>query len=477
MTDQSSDSISLLREQIRALSERLGSGEDLRADQSKALRILRINLLHVLSSGASAVRQLKESLQNFNSRPDNAALIFDEKGKLHSFSSSIVQYAQEASKSGKEMQFCDSPWAEAQDGKQTRSLLRCSSKAGETWLLCQISKMQETKKAVKPKAKNSAVSKAAGFTDVTQLIALQKEANAYAELQESIGRAVAEIEFCLKRLDSGELFKQAEEDFYVPRTSDRPADFGAVKSNKVLVVDDIALNQKLMAMRLKKMGFECDFATHGQESIDKTIVNDYILIFMDLDMPLMDGFTATQLIRKSELESGKHVPIIALTSHDQETDRQRCLSSGMDEYISKGANFAQIQETMDNCLRRNRRHEEKQISIDDYEEELDISALSQQYSKDELNEIFEPFLSTTNTLMRCLRMSMDERNVRSVGHFAYSLKGPFASLGMVMTSKLTSRLTDAVEESQWDEANDYWDMLCRNCEAMRLQLEERASKA
>jgi hypothetical protein len=79
--------------------------------------------------------------------------------------------------------------------------------------------------------------------------------------------------------------------------------------------------------------------------------------------------------------------------------------------------------------------------------------------------------------MRCLRMSMDERNVRSIGHFAYSLKGPFASLGMLMTSKLTARLTDAAEESQWDEANDYWDMLCRNCEAIRLQLEERASKA
>lgn len=479
MTDHSSDSISLLREQIRALNERLSSGKALRADQSKALRILRINLMHVLSSGASALRQLNESLKSLNTNPETAALVFDGNG-VHSFSKSLLNFVEEARNSGKEIAISKSPWLIDPEEKNTGFFLRCSSKSGERWLACQISKLQQQgKKSAKTKAKETALNRAACFIDVSQLASLQKEMQAYANMQETIQAAISEIEFCLSRVDSGEILRlsQSEEDSYVPHTGDRPADLGAISSNIVLVVDDIAVNQKLMSMRLKKMGFECEFAANGQEALDKAILNDYALIFMDLDMPMMDGFIATQLIRKAELESGKHVPIIALTSHDQESDRERCLSAGMDEYISKGANYAQIQETMDACLRRSRRQEEKRLSIDDYEEELDLSSLSKQYSKEELNEIFEPFLSTTNTLMRCLRMSMDERNLRSIGHFAYSLKGPFASLGMLMTSKLTARLTDAAEESQWDEVNDYWDMLCRNCEAIRQQLEERASKA
>lgn len=403
MPEQAEDITTLLLGQIRELNETLDSVTNLRSDQLKAIKILRLTLLHILSFSKEQLSQISERLRQLNTTLQSSGII-------------------------------------SSNGNLTSSYRKCIGELQDLASPCKI----------------------------------------YSRSHADLVNASEEIDLFLRRLKTGELIVPEEVETYFPRTSDRPpaaTDEADTTSNLVLVVDDIAVNQKLIAMRLQKMDFQCEFASNGQQALEKAITGKYALIFMDCDMPIMDGFQASQLIRKAELDSGRHVPIVALTSLDRADDRERCLSAGMDEYLNKGASFAQLQEVVDWCLRRSRISDDKHLSIDDYEEELDLSALSKQYSKEELNEIFEPFLSTTNTLMRCLRMSMDERNVRSVAHFAYSLKGPFSSLGMLMTGKLTARLTDAVEENQWEEANDYYDMLCRNCEAIRHQLEERASKA
>lgn len=105
--------------------------------------------------------------------------------------------------------------------------------------------------------------------------------------------------------------------------------------DKVLLVEDNPINQKLAFMQLKKLGINVDIASNGKEALDKISRQRYSLMLMDCQMPELDGFDTTKAIRKLELTLGYHPIIIAMTANAMEGDRERCLSSGMDDYISK----------------------------------------------------------------------------------------------------------------------------------------------
>jgi two-component system sensor histidine kinase/response regulator len=106
-------------------------------------------------------------------------------------------------------------------------------------------------------------------------------------------------------------------------------------NNRVLLAEDNLFNQKVAVAMLKKLGLVADIANNGQEVLDKLVHEKYALILMDCEMPQLDGFEATTLIRGEEKNHGQHIPIIAMTAHSTAEDRQNCLNVGMDDYISK----------------------------------------------------------------------------------------------------------------------------------------------
>jgi PAS domain S-box-containing protein len=105
-----------------------------------------------------------------------------------------------------------------------------------------------------------------------------------------------------------------------------------IKNINVLVVEDIALNQLLMKTLLDEFGFGCDIASNGIIAIEKLKTNSYSIILMDLQMPEMNGFEATEFIRK---EMNSNIPIIALTADVTTVDLAKCKSVGMNDYIAK----------------------------------------------------------------------------------------------------------------------------------------------
>ncbi len=106
---------------------------------------------------------------------------------------------------------------------------------------------------------------------------------------------------------------------------------------RVLVAEDNVVNQKVAVRILEKLGCRVDVAANGREAIDALVRIAYDCIFMDCQMPEMDGFEATAAIRVHGLQSGRHVPIIAMTAHAFPSDIERCLDAGMDDYVSKPA--------------------------------------------------------------------------------------------------------------------------------------------
>ena len=110
-------------------------------------------------------------------------------------------------------------------------------------------------------------------------------------------------------------------------------------NNLVLVVEDNLVNQKVAQKLLKKMGYPVDIANNGKEALDALRKHPYQLVFMDIQMPVMDGLEATQMIRKAQAaeEPGfaREIRIVAMTANAMSGDRELCLSVGMDDYITK----------------------------------------------------------------------------------------------------------------------------------------------
>lgn len=115
------------------------------------------------------------------------------------------------------------------------------------------------------------------------------------------------------------------------------------QSMKILVADDLSMNQSMMVMMLEKIGHTADIADNGREALQMQAENNYDLIFMDWEMPEMDGVEATRLIRK-KVSSPHHPWIIALTANASSTHREECIQAGMNDYLSKPVGIEQIKE-------------------------------------------------------------------------------------------------------------------------------------
>ena len=223
----------------------------------------------------------------------------------------------------------------------------------------------------------------------------------------------------------------------------------------LLVVDDIQVNRKLLSIQLQKLGYEVDQAEDGRPAIEMIKKKQYGLVFMDLDMPEIDGYQATQLVRLYDRETKQHTPIVAMTSYDREGDREKCLAHGMDDYLSKGITKKRLQEVINRCIRRKEKAAKSAVLPQPLPEEpsvlVDVNLLQQTYGI-ELGEIVNLFIGTMRTLMGCLRFAVEEQDAKSVNHFAYSFKGPCATLGLKSMVRLTQGITNDAEAGNWQRA-------------------------
>ena len=109
----------------------------------------------------------------------------------------------------------------------------------------------------------------------------------------------------------------------------------AEKKFRILVAEDDMLASHLIREMLNWHGLDMEPARTGQEAVELWENGSYDMILMDLQMPRLDGISATRMIREKERERGGHTPIVAMTANTFEEDRERCVTAGMDDYLTK----------------------------------------------------------------------------------------------------------------------------------------------
>ena len=198
---------------------------------------------------------------------------------------------------------------------------------------------------------------------------------------------------------------------------------------RVLVAEDNAINQALIMRLLANMGHTPVLAQNGKEAVALASSEVFDFVFMDVQMPEMDGLAATRAIRQKETIDGTHLPIFAMTAHAMKGDRERCLESGMDGYLTKPIRFSDVERTLANLGR-----EPAVITITQNlptpERWNRIEALDRLGGDQELlQELIQIFLAESPKLILKLQKAVFESDAEAVMQCAHSIKGELSCLG------------------------------------------------
>ena len=223
-----------------------------------------------------------------------------------------------------------------------------------------------------------------------------------------------------------------------------------LKNVSVLVVEDIALNQLLMRTLLDDFGFKCEIAANGKIGIEKLKTNTYDVILMDLQMPEMNGFEATEYIRK---ELKLTIPIIALTADVTTADLAKCKAVGMDDYISKPVDERLLQSKIIFFLTRTFSNQSESSADGMAEGKVtDLNYLIKRTKSDPLllAEMISLFVGQTTALLREMKESMTTKDWKTLYAVAHKI---IPSLSIVGIKPHYVELTKALQENARGEKN------------------------
>jgi len=254
----------------------------------------------------------------------------------------------------------------------------------------------------------------------------------------------------------------------LPEPQAPPALLGGTtfKGARILVVEDNVVNQRVARGILEKMAVTVTVANHGADALQCLAEADYDLVLMDCQMPIMDGFTATQRIREMERTrgDGQRLPIIALTANVMSQDRENCLAAGMDLHLGKPIEPTQLAE----CLRRFLRKEQVHDAVD-FDAFREMTGGDAAFER----ELIETFISAGDANLAGIVEALRVQDHATIGQRAHSLKGASAN---IHAASLTAAAAD-LESAATAGAVDQLEGLVRHLEVSVQAVKEELRKA
>ena len=252
----------------------------------------------------------------------------------------------------------------------------------------------------------------------------------------------------------------------------------------VLLVDDNAINQEVAASMLAELGCEVALAGNGRIAVELSGRSRYDVIFMDCQMPEMDGFDATKAIRAREASenAGRKTPIIALTANAVVGDRERCIAAGMDDYIPKPMSPEQLEEVLARWVPaaggfpgpapagEPARAPRAEGPVD-WTMVSDLVALT---PPDFIAELMGLFFRDSATALTDLRIAWREDDLASWSQIAHKLRGSCATLGARAMMETCAEMENLDEASMMESGERLLEELEREFHVARDLLSEQA---
>ncbi|MCX4239297.1 hybrid sensor histidine kinase/response regulator [Paraliomyxa miuraensis] len=206
-----------------------------------------------------------------------------------------------------------------------------------------------------------------------------------------------------------------------------------VSRARALVVEDNAVNQKVARRMLEQLGCHIDVAGDGREALELMEAVPYDVVFMDVQMPVMDGLQATEELRRREAGHGRHLPVVAMTAHALESDRERCLAAGMDDYVSKPIRRRELLRVL-----RQLDSWDATVALDEGSSSssspaptLDLRGLRETFGDDwaEIGLLLEELVAQADAQLPRMRAALQTGDAEGVRKLAHTLKGAAGSVG------------------------------------------------
>jgi PAS domain S-box-containing protein len=249
---------------------------------------------------------------------------------------------------------------------------------------------------------------------------------------------------------------------------------------RVLIAEDNAVNQRLASRILEKRGHTVAVAGNGQEALAALEKEAFGLILMDVQMPKMDGFEATRIIREKERGPGRHTPIIAMTAHAMAGDKERCLRAGMDAYISKPLNAHELLDIVESLAPT--KLEGKPATSETKPQpnspfDLDEALARVEGDMELLSEMADLLIEDSPGLMADIREAIEHGDAERLGRAAHTLKGAVSALSAQGAANLAFRLETLGREGDLEKAEGAYIDLDREMATLHDALRTLAKEA
>lgn len=189
---------------------------------------------------------------------------------------------------------------------------------------------------------------------------------------------------------------------------------------RVLLVEDNPTNQIVARIELEHLNCQLTVASSGEDALQVLAREDFAIVFMDCQMPGMDGYETTRKIRKSEAKTGKHIPILAMTANAMEGDREKCIAAGMDDYITKPFNPEALKNMVDKWLNyAASKQEDVQVKV----AVLNYETFRSRFNEAQAKQLLTVFLADTEQKLKDLEAPVASADCDKTAKIAHGVKG------------------------------------------------------
>lgn len=239
-----------------------------------------------------------------------------------------------------------------------------------------------------------------------------------------------------------------------------------VRSLRILLAEDNAVNRQLATRLLEKNGHTVIVAKDGREALAMLERETVDLVLMDVQMPDIDGLEATRIIRRKERVSGGHIPIISVTAHVMKGDRENCLASGADDYVSKPLQISELLGAIERCCAKATISEEPGSNMLNEVEILDRV----QGDRKLLAEIIDLFDDSSEALLREIAQAAHAGNIAEISTAAHTLKGSIGNFGQGAAYQDAAKMESAARREDLASARSFLPSLQAHVQDLKVAL-------